>query len=160
VDERTHDHVKVRFQLDREDEDWPPVQSEGVWATPSGTDEYRLDNVPWFARGVASGDLVRASGDEDGVLWVDDQVRWSGRYTIRVIPLGGGTPEDECQAVIDAFQPLGADCEGGLPAFKIVALDIPPTARLTEIKRLLERGQAEGRWAYEEGCIDPRWEEL
>jgi hypothetical protein len=159
VDRRTDDQVKVRFRLDRQDEDWPPVESEGVWATPSGAAEYRLDNVPWFARGIAFGDLVSATPDEDGVLWVDRQVEWSGRYTIRVIPLGDRPSEDECRAVIDAFQPLGAECEGGLPAFKIVALDIPPTARLAEIKTLLDDGQADGRWGYDEGCIDSRWRE-
>lgn len=160
VNQRHDDQVRLRFRLAKEDADWPPVESEGVWATPTGGEEYRLDNVPWFARGVAFGDLVRATTDEDGVLWADDRVRWSGRYTIRVIPLGDGTPEAECQAVIEAFEPLGAECEGGLPAFKIVALDIPPTARLAEIKRLLESGQADGRWGYEEGCIDSRWQEF
>lgn len=159
VDPGAGDQVKVRFRLDRQDQDWPPVESEGVWATPSGAAEYRLDNVPWFVRGVAFGDLVRATPDEDGVLWVDGPVQWSGRYTIRVIPLGEGTSEDECQAIIDAFQPLGAECEGGLPAFKIVALDIPPTASVAEIKTLLDDGQADGRWAYDEGCIDSRWQD-
>jgi hypothetical protein len=158
--ERADDQVRVRFRLEREDDGWPPVESEGVWAIPCGADEYRLDNVPWFARGVAYGDLVRAVADEHDVLWVESTLRWSGRYTIRVIPLGDGPAQAECEGIIGTFLPLGVECENGLPSFKIVALDIPPTAHLPEIKRLLNDGEADGRWGYEEGCIDSRWKSL
>ena len=152
--------VKVRFVLDREDEEWPPVGTEGVWARPVGQGEFELDNVPWFARGVAFGDRVRAEPDSNGVLTVRDRVAWSGRYTIRVIPLGEGTSGEQVQEVIDIFTPLGAECEGALPSFKIVALDIPPTARVAEIKALLREGETEDRWEYEEGCIDENWAAL
>ena len=60
--------VKVRFVLDREDDDWPPLATEGVWARPVGEGEFELDNVPWFARGVAFGDRVRAEPDSDGAV--------------------------------------------------------------------------------------------
>ena len=111
-------------------------------------------------RGVAYGDRVRADPDDGGVLRVTEHVTWSGRYTIRIIPHGDGSPNEQLQAVMDEFSPLGAECEGALPAFKIVALDIPPTAQVEAIKALLRRGEAEGRWAYEEGCIDARWRAL
>ena len=153
------DRSKVVFDLDRED-DWPPVDREGVWAQPLGEGEYRLDNVPWFALGVAYGDRVLAQPDADGVLRVRERLEWSGRYTIRVIPLGDGRSETQVQDVIDAFAALGVDCEGALPAYKLVALDIPPTARLGAVKALLVEGEATGQWAYEEGCVDDRWRRL
>jgi Domain of unknown function (DUF4265) len=81
----------------------------------------------------------------------------SGRYTIRVIPLGEGSSAERLQSVIDAFAPLGVECEGALPGFKIVALDIPPTANIAEIKSRLREGEADGSWGYEEGSIDERW---
>jgi hypothetical protein len=157
VKEPSSERVKVRFRLQRPRDGWPPVESEGVWAKPRGGTEYELDNVPWFARGIAFGDRVRAELDDDGVLWAQERLSWSGRYTVRVIPHGNEPATEQLQAIIDAFSPLGAECEGGLPAFKIVALDIPPTARLAEIKSLLVEGEAEGRWGFEEGCVDPRW---
>lgn len=151
--------VKVVFDLKR-GEDWPPVEREGVWAEALGQGEYRLDNVPWFARNVAYGDRVWAEPDAEGVLKVRERLEWSGRYTIRVIPLGQGRPEAQLQDVIEMFSALGAECEGALPAFKIVALDIPPTASLGEIKALLIEGEAAGRWSYEEGCIGETWSAL
>ena len=59
--------------------------SERLWARPAGDDEYVLENVPWFVRGNACGDRVRAAPDDDGVLWVSERVAWSGRYTVRVV---------------------------------------------------------------------------
>jgi hypothetical protein len=150
---------RVVFDLEPED-DWPPVEREGLWAEPLGEDEYRLDNVPWFARGVASGDRVLAQPDADGVLKVRERLEWSGRYTIRVIPCGSGTAERQVQEVIDTFSVLGAECEGALPSFRVIALDIPPTARLSDIKALLIEGEADGRWGYEEGCVDEAWKRL
>jgi Domain of unknown function (DUF4265) len=157
VGDHSRDRVKVRFQLEQDADGWPPTTTEGVWAIACGDSEYELDNVPWFVRGVACGDRVRAELDEEGILWANERVRWSGHYTIRVIPLGEGSSEAAVQNVIDSFAPLGVACEGGLPAFKIVALDIPPSATVSEIKALLREGEASGRWGYEEGCIDDRW---
>lgn len=152
--------MKVCFPLDRDADGWPPVTSEGVWATECGADEYELANAPWFVRGVAFGDRVRAESDDDGVLWVEQRLAWSGRYTVRVIPLGDEPSTQQVQTIVDAFSRLGAECEGALPSFKLVALDIPPTAQLTEIKSLLREGEEDGRWGYEEGCIDARWAAL
>lgn len=132
--------------------------SERLWARPAGDDEYVLENVPWFVRGYACGDRVRAAADDDGVLWVSERVAWSGRYTVRVVPFGSGALEGSHQAVIDRMASLGVDCEGAEPAYNIVALDIPPNAELRTIKALLQRG--EGWCGYEEGCIDDRWATL
>src|SRR3954467_11416263 len=153
----TVDRVKVRFALEREDEDWPPVGSEGVWDRPLSGDQYELDNVPWFARGVAFGDRVRAEADDDGVLVVTERVEWSGRYTVRVIPLGDEPATELVSRVIGDFAALGVSCESALPSYKVVALDIPCDADLSRIKALLVAGETDGRWGYEEGCIDDRW---
>jgi hypothetical protein len=53
--------------------------------------------------------------------------------------------------VIGAFSELDVDCKNALPAFKLVALDIPPDADLAAITRLLREGEVDGRWGYDEG---------
>jgi hypothetical protein len=113
--------------------------------------------VPWFARNVSYGDRVRADPETDGTLLVRERVEWSGRYTLRVIPLGEGPARDVVREVVDLFSRLGAECESALPSFKVVALDVPPSADVRGIKMLLRDGEADGRWGYEEGCIDERW---
>jgi len=149
--------VKLCFPLDQDDDGWPPVRTENVWARPLGQDEYEVESVPWFVRGIAFGDRVLARRDADGVLAFERKLAWSGRYTIRLIPTDEGSAREQLEKIAAEFAPLGATGEGGLPAYKILALDIPPTAAFGEIKALLRRGESEGRWGWEEGCIDDRW---
>ena len=152
--------AKLCFLLEQDEDGWPPVESENVWARSLGRDEYEVESVPWFVSGIAFGDRVLARRDDDGVLAFERKLAWSGRYTIRLIPTGEGPARDQLETIAAEFAPLGATGEGGLPAFRILALDIPPTAALAEIKQLLRKGEDEGRWGWEEGCVDDRWTSL
>ncbi len=149
--------VKVRFNLARENEAWPPVSTEGLWAEPLGGDRYRVDNTPWFARNLAADDVVVARAGRDGVLWAMDKLQSSGRLTIRVVPFRAGGLRGDLQSVLNAFRPFGVTGEG-VHQYGIVALDVPPDADLTSIKDLLRAGRADGRWDYEEGCINDAWD--
>jgi uncharacterized protein DUF4265 len=141
------DYVRVRFQLRQDDDGWPPVASEGVWAVSLGGNLVCLDNIPWFARNVASGDTFRTSADSDGVLWATDKVEWSGNCTVRVVPYQKGPLAGSRQAVLDAFARLGVDGEG-LQQYGIVALNVPPDIDLGAVKRLLYQGVEDGWWEY------------
>jgi hypothetical protein len=149
--------VKVRFKLERDEDGWPPADSEGLWAEPL-SDTFRIANTPWFVRNLASDDVVIAHAGSDGVLWATGKARWSGHLTIRVLPLRDGQGLAARQAVLDAFRPLGVEGEG-VAQFGLVALDIPPDADLAAVKELLHCGTADGRWEYEEGCISDAWAE-
>jgi hypothetical protein len=150
------DHVKVRFELEQDETGWPPASSEGLWALPVGDDLFELDNNPWFAMNVAAGDVFRARPDGDGVLWAVERVRSSGNNTIRVIPSGSGPMAGDRQAVLDAFAPFGVDGEG-IEQFGMVSLNVPTDLALAEIKGLLQRGERDGWWDYDEGCIGDAW---
>jgi len=156
VDGTEHPRVKVRFQLTVDSEGWPPVGSEGLWAEPLGDDLFKIDNTPWFVRNLATEDVVRALAGSDGVLWATEKVRWSGRFTIRVIPRRDGPLAADRQAVLDAFAPFGVSGEG-VEQYGMVALDVPPVAELSAVKALLRAGEADGRWYFEEGCIGDDW---
>ncbi|MEV7012948.1 DUF4265 domain-containing protein [Streptosporangium sp. NPDC051022] len=143
------------FDLQQDDDGWPPVGSEGVWAIPVGPDRARLDNIPFFVPGVACGDVVHLETDAEGVVWAKEVVEFSGNCTIRVIPYPDGDLEGDLGAVLDLFAPLGVEGEG-LEQFGLVALNVPPTADLAGVRRLLREGQ-NGRWDYEEGCITDDW---
>ncbi|WP_440107556.1 DUF4265 domain-containing protein [Streptosporangium sp. H16] len=152
-------HVRVVFELSPDEDGWPPAGSERLWATPLGPGLARLDNIPFFVRGVACDDVVRIDTDADGVAWVTEIVEVSGNCTIRILPDAHGDLKGSLQAVLDLFAPLGVEGEG-LERFGLVALDLPPTADLAGAKRLLATGQQEGWWEYEEGCITEDWRAL
>lgn len=151
-----HEFTHVIFELEVED-GWPPVSAERVWAQALGAERFQLDNVPWFARGVAENDVVRAvaRSASEWPIFVET-VEWSGNLTIRVIPFRAGPLAGSQEEVLARLTPLGAEGEaaGGYP---IVALTIPVGVERAPIRGLLDRGVAEGWWEYEEGCVDDAW---
>lgn len=149
------DWVRVVFDLEPVD-GWPPARTERVWAVRVDDEHARLDNTPFFARGYASGDVVLIAADDEGVYWVKKAVEYSGNCTIRIIPAADGHRVEVRQAVLDASAPLGVTGEG-IKQFRLVALNVPGTADVPAVKRLVIQGADEGRWHYEEGCVTPEW---
>ena len=137
-----------------------PAQSEGLWAEPVEGNLYRLDNTPWFARGVAADDVIEAQTDANGVLWFVQVLERGGRIVVRVIPRDDGPLGGDRQGILDVFEPLGVEAEGMATPVNMVALDIGPDAPLSAVKSLLGAGESEGRWFYEEGCTSDEWRQL
>ena len=152
------DYVKVHFRLEIED-DWPPAGVESLWAIDQGDGTVKLDNVPWFVRGVACGDVLAVSPDEEGVLWAGDVGRPSESCTIRLIVLREGGSGAARRSVLNAFHRLGVWGEG-IERFGMVALDVPPTSDLVQVQRLLNHGVAKEWWEMEEGCVTAQWRAL
>jgi Domain of unknown function (DUF4265) len=149
--------VKVVFELPQDDDGWPPAGSEGLWAVPVTPDVVRLDNTPFFVRGVAAGDLIRVRRGEDGQVRADERLQWSGHCTIRIIVFRDGPLGGSRQRVLDVFAPLGVTGEG-IEQYRMVALDVPPDADIAAVKQLLRDGTRDGWWEYEEGCISDAWQ--
>jgi hypothetical protein len=131
------------------------VTGERVWAELLEDGLLRVDSIPWFITMLARGDLISAE-ERDGQLVATDKVEWSGNCTVRVIPLKDGPLKGSMAAVLDAFEELGVEGEGCEP-WRIVAVSVPPTAPLAGVKDRLDRGQEDGSWEYEEGCIGEDW---
>ena len=151
-----HGLVHVIFELDVED-GWPPVSAERVWALPLGDERFQLRNVPWFVRGVAEDDVVRAVAPTDSSWPVFiEQLEWSGNLTIRVIPFNAGPLLGSQEEVLKRLTPFGAEGEAA-GDYPIVALTVPVGVQREPIRALLEQGTAEGWWEFEEGCVDEAW---
>ncbi|WP_279933486.1 DUF4265 domain-containing protein [Streptomyces chengmaiensis] len=73
--------------MDIDEDGWPLASVESLWAVDLGDDTVRLDNTPWFVRGVASGDIIKVELDDEGILWAGDTVQPSQNCTIRLIVL-------------------------------------------------------------------------
>jgi len=156
LDAGDQSRVKVRFRLTPDEDGWPPAESEGLWAEPVGNDQFRIHNSPWFVRNLSAGDVVHALAGSDGVLWALDRVRASGRLTVRVIPRADGTLRGDRQAVVEWFAPYEVSGEG-IEQYGMVALDIPADADHKSVKAELQRGEADGLWYFEEGCVSDDW---
>ncbi|MGV9933263.1 DUF4265 domain-containing protein [Streptomyces olivaceoviridis] len=132
-------YVKVHFRLETED-DWPPASVESLWAVDQGDGTSRLDNIPWFVRGIACGDIVAIESDGRAR---DGPARWFG------VPRTA--PSASSCSVTAALELRGRE------RFGMVALDVPPTADLAKVQKLLDHGVAKEWWDMEEGCVTAQW---
>lgn len=151
------DHVKVHFRMEVDEDGWPPASIESLWAVKLGNGTVRLDNTPWFVRGVASEDIIRVEVEDDGALYARETIQPSQNCTIRLIVLKDEGSAAARQTVLETFHRLGTTGEG-IESFRMVALDVPPEADLPKIRKLLEHGAAKEWWHWEEGCVTSAWE--
>jgi|SRR6218665_640495 len=140
-------HVKVLISLEQDEDGYPPASVESLWALPKGGGHFQLDNIPFFATGVAWGDIVSASREE-GAFRFQEVVQSSGHSTLRVAI---SEPAD-VPAVRALFEQKGCSVEQShLP--RLIAVDVPPSVPLESLRPVLEAGREQGRWDYEEACL-------
>ncbi|MFI1188736.1 DUF4265 domain-containing protein [Streptomyces californicus] len=156
--EEMRDRVRVEFQLEQDD-GWPPVASERLWAVSVDTDLVRIDNVPWFVSDLALNDLVETRTDSRGQLVSTGKISWSGNCTVRIIPYVADEFPGGTQGIIGRFTALGVQAEGN-EQFGLIALNVPPSANISGVKRLLARGFEADWWDYEESCVGGAWENM
>ena len=140
-------HVKVLFHLEQDEDGYPPASVESLWALPKGDGLFQVDNIPFFATGVAVGDIVLAA-QVDGAILFQEVVQASGHSTLRVaISEAADVP-----AVRALFEQKGCSVEQShLP--RLIAVDVPPSIPLGSLRPILVAGQEQGRWDYEEACL-------
>jgi hypothetical protein len=140
--------VKVFFELEQDEDGYPPVTHESVWATQVEQGLYRLGNIPFFARGVAYEDIVSAVRKDDGTLGFVDVVQPSGHSTLRVIAY----EESDAPVLRRKLEKFGCDTEQShIP--NLFAVDVPPSVPLDAVRHLLDADNASERWEYEEACL-------
>ncbi len=135
--------MKLLFYVEGND---GSVDVESLWATrePNG---YRIDNIPFFAYGFAWGDVVAVSLDADGGMRVTELVAASCHSTVRVL----FSSADDVNPVRDELRVMGCDSE--LCGVLLVAVDVPPNVSYASVRTYLEKGEADGKFEFEEGCL-------
>jgi len=146
----TDELVKVNFRLDQDAEGWPPVASESVWAKPTVGGLYRIENVPFFVRGLSLGDEVRATLSPEGRLAYIETVTFSDHTTVRIIVFR----KEETAAVREAIVLLGCSSElADMRGYSLIAVDVPGNVDYAQVHALLDAGFAEGRFDYQESAL-------
>jgi hypothetical protein len=146
-DSRHSNRVPLIVRLEKDAEDYPPFENEQLWCFPLGEGLFRVENIPLFARGLAWGDLVTAEADDDQVLRFQGRAEPSGHSTFRLFV----KDRQPLPAILERFERLG--CRSETAFDKLVALDVPPTVAMKELREVLEHGREQGQWEYEEACL-------
>lgn len=141
-------HVKIHFRLEVDEDGWPPVGAESLWAVPC-EGGFRIDGIPFFVRDATDGDVVEAVPDaNDSALDFTRVVRRSTSSLLRVACYTDDVHED----VRARLTQLGCACEY-FERFRMVSVSVPSTTRIGDVRELLGTGSAEGLWDYEEPIL-------
>ena len=139
--------VKIAFELDQDEDGYPPDTTETLWAVPldqPGT--YRVDNIPFYIKGISSDDVIRAE-ERDGQLQFWHLVTASGNSVFRLCIFD----QSLVQSARDRFRALG--CPSELYSPRMFAIEVPAAVDFKPIAELMEQGVKDGRWEYEDGVV-------
>jgi hypothetical protein len=121
---------------------------ETLWAFDLGNGRYELDNTPWYAYGISTGDVIEAEReDPEGFPVFKSVVAKSGYRTVRITAATDFTDD-----FFEEIKDLGCSFEGANRRY--VAINVPPEVELTAVAEFLSRRNI--RWEH----ADPTWEEL
>ena len=136
--------VKVTFDLPEKD---GTFATESLWAEPIGDDLYRLRNVPFYLCGFSEQDTVKAE-EHEGRLVVRSIVERGGHSTYRIF-LPEQTTEEQFSKDWVSLGKLGCTYERATR--RLVGIDVPPHADVYAVYDVLERGEKDRLWEFEEG---------
>lgn len=140
--------IKVIFELEQDADGYPPVGSEALWACEREEGIFELDNIPFFARQVSSGDLVRATRNEWGEWIFTEIVKPSGNSTFRLCIYD----ESRVQKVRDDLRALGCPSElANIP--KLIAVEVPAESPIDPFLNYIVTGREKGEFEYQEAAL-------
>lgn len=143
-------HKKIRFTLEPDEDGYPPVSVETINAIEVKEHTFRLQNAPFFISGTAYGDLVEAKKTQDGGYEFVRCLEASDFKSISIILLS----ESLDSALMDLLRGRNSVIEyGAFGALRMVAVAIPGDANYQEIKKSLDRYEADGLISYAELAV-------
>jgi hypothetical protein len=126
--------------------------SESLWAEVTNDGLYRIRNVPFFAKGLSFGDVVRAK-QEKGELIFRNVARRGGHSTYRIFA-SKGRQQLEVLALLEQLK--GMHCTYEAATQNLLGIDVPPEANIREIYSALEEAERKGIIDFQEGhCGHP-----
>lgn len=142
-------YVKILFRFHSDVLDEETVET--LWATV--VDEknglYKLDNIPFYAPLVASGDIVYAEYDDfEERLTFRKTVEHSGNSTIQVVLIDKAA---DINSIRDIFNELGCESERANEGY--FSMEVPASVDYSPIRRKLDELQQEGILDYAEPCL-------
>ncbi len=141
-----HKQAKILFQLEQDD-GYPPVSWESVWATKVNENKYKIDNIPFYIQGLSLNDIIEVN-EVDGELNFEEIIEASLNSVIRIIIINEGK-KDELRSNLKSM-----GCESELDNFGVlIAVDVPPDVSFNKVADYLQKGEDSGFWEYEEASI-------
>lgn len=147
MDSQIRKSCKIIFKLTQDDDGYPPVGYESVWAIPLGDGQFKIDNIPFFTCDATLGDVVSAY-EERGELKFATTITSSGNSLLRVIYVEGS----DIEQIRADLRGLGCSTEWD-EIHRLVSVNVPPEVALSRIRNFLDSGLERGISDYEEAIV-------
>jgi hypothetical protein len=109
-----------------------------------------VSNIPFFSTALSFGEKILIAFRNNEVVF-ESVVERGGHSTYRIF---FQNPNGDEARTVRRFNELGCDWESAsLNGGKLFALDIPPHVSIYDIYEMLESGEKEGLWLFEEGFV-------
>ena len=145
------DLVKIQFDLEPDEDGYPPVGSESLNASDTGDGSFILENTPFFVEEVALQDRVRAvpiEGAKNRFRFVE-VIAESGYKALSIIFIE--STDRERDELLAKFQAWGCYCEtGNYGALAMLAAAIPESQDYRTISAHLDKLEAADVLSYAE----------
>jgi Domain of unknown function (DUF4265) len=139
--------ARLVLRLERDDDGYPPVEFERLWIEKIDDSTAIVDNIPFFSRDVALGDLVAFEEVGDELRYVAT-VKRSGNSLVRVVYYSPTDPTELRRRI----EELG--CETELDAaHSLIAISVPLGDHLARLQAFLTSSEAHGDLGYEEAIL-------
>uniref|UniRef100_UPI0039C927AF DUF4265 domain-containing protein n=1 Tax=Leptospira interrogans TaxID=173 RepID=UPI0039C927AF len=138
------EHRKLRFNFENSS---GSLETESIWVI-ANEEGYIIDNIPFYVKEIAIGDLVSATQDSNGHLWFSQLLKPSGHSTIQIWFSDISTLSE----IRSKLSQLGCSSEiSEIP--QLIAVDIPPNVDYSIVQGFLEEGEKNGLFEYQEACL-------
>ena len=142
-------HVKIAFEMEQDEDGWPPATVETLWAIDLGNGQYKIKNIPFFAPLLSCDDIVSVERKYDDMLYFKEKIKNSNNSTIRIIFYD----KESINSVYQQLQKFGCSIEGGSDYKHLTAVDIPGNVKFKEVTNYLTKQEKKEILAFEESCI-------
>lgn len=141
--------------------DWHGHPIERVWIEPVSdegkTPIFRVQSSPFFAKGLSYGDLVQARQSSERSDLEFERVISSGGHSTYMLLVN--PDESRFEQYWAPLNRLGASYEQGahlqtsMGMRIFYSVDVPTTSDLPTVYKLLEAGENDGVWLFQEGNV-------
>lgn len=123
------------------------IAEETIWSKKLESGYYMIDNIPFYAPNLAYNDVISVE-DDNGVLYFDDLIEYSGHSTLQIIFF----KEDKAQEILMKLEKLGCKWEG-MKDQPYYAIDVSPNLNYTSIRQILDEESKKEVLDYRESCL-------
>ena len=138
---------RVSFEL--EPDAWHGQSVESMWATKLDDHLYKIENSPFFVKGIAFEDVVKTKLLDGMISFVKTAIS-SGGSTYRIL-CKECTDETQFELFWKPLEVVGCKYEQGDFGYRMYSVDVPKQANIQQVFALLQDGISNDIWDFEEG---------